>query len=131
MVRWAVFMALLVLVAGCQQTGTTSDPQVTGFVTYKGPIPPPNAVLEVRVVENANWPNPFVVGSHQIFDPGPSPIRFTVNYDPRQINPNRQYLLEADIIVRGRVSYTNNRPYFVLTRNYPSRNLEVPMERLR
>jgi uncharacterized lipoprotein YbaY len=131
MIRATAILILVAFVAACEPIGPTPFPRVSGNITYDGPVPPRNAVLEVRVVENANWPNPFVVGVHRIFDPGPSPIPFAVDYNDSQINPNTQYLLEAEIVLNGRVIYTNERPYFVITRGYPSRNLQVPMRRLR
>ncbi|MCP4330213.1 MAG: hypothetical protein GY791_17450 [Alphaproteobacteria bacterium] len=130
MKRFVAMVMLLAFTAACESSGGVyQQPRVDGTVTYQG-TPPPGSVLEVRIVENANWPNPFIVGVHRIVDPGPSPVRFTVDFNAAEIDSNTQYLLEAEVVVNGRIEATNDRPYFVITGGYPARGVQVPMRRL-
>ncbi len=130
MLRFVAMLVVVISAAACAPSGGLyQQPRVDGTVTYQG-IPPADSVLELRIVENANWPNPFVVGVHRIVNPGPSPVPFSIDYSAAEIDPNTQYLLEAEVVVSGRIEATNDRPFSVITGGYPSRNIKVPLRRL-
>jgi putative lipoprotein len=66
-----------------------------------------------------------VVAEETVLPAGQVPVRFAVRYDYRNINPNGTYYLTAQIEQGGRVLFTNDQNYAVLTRNSPKQNVAI------
>ncbi|WP_009631226.1 YbaY family lipoprotein [Synechocystis sp. PCC 7509] len=54
-----------------------------------------------------------------IVKPTPSPIYFELKYNPAQIDRQHTYAIQARITERGKVIFTNNSPYPVITGGNP------------
>ncbi|MCB0187446.1 MAG: YbaY family lipoprotein, partial [Caldilineaceae bacterium] len=59
------------------------------------------------------------------------PIPFTLTYDPTQIDPRFEYSVHAQIIVEGNLRWTTVERHGVLTRGYPTADVEVIVQPVR
>jgi copper homeostasis protein (lipoprotein) len=91
---------------------------VRGTATYRERIAlPPEAVLEV-VLEDVSLADAPAreLGSVRRTDPGSPPFSFEIAYDPAEIDQRRSYAVRADVRVDGRLLFTTDTVYPVLTR---------------
>jgi copper homeostasis protein (lipoprotein) len=91
--------------------------QVNGTATYLQRIAlPPNAVFEAHVedVSRADA-QAESIGSVRISGPGNPPIRFAIDIDPQRIDERHRYSVRATITVDGRLLFTTDQVYPVLT----------------
>ena len=97
---------------------------VEGTVTYRERIaltPDARLVIELRDVSLADAPAPLI-SSMTIVGPGQVPIHFRLNYDEAEIDPRSTYSVSATIFESdGRMAFTNDTAYEVITRGNPSR----------
>ncbi len=94
---------------------------VTGTASYRERIAlPPDAVFEATLedVSKADA-RAEVLGRATIERPGAPPFRFTIDYDPARIEPRHRYALRATIRARGRLLFTTDTHYPVLTHGAP------------
>jgi uncharacterized lipoprotein YbaY len=56
-----------------------------------------------------------VIGRARIENPGNPPIRFTIDYDSTRIHSNHRYAVRAKILVGGKLFFTSDKSYPVLT----------------
>jgi hypothetical protein len=77
---------------------------------------PPGAVFEAILedVSRADAPA-HVVGRAHIDGPGNPPIPFSISYDPSRIDPSHRYAVRARIVVSGKLLFTSDQHYPVLT----------------
>lgn len=91
--------------------------QVTGSATYLQRIAlPPNAVFDAHVedVSRADAQGESI-GSVRIIGPGNPPIMFAINIDPQRVDERHRYSVRATITVDGRLLFTTDQAYPVLT----------------
>ncbi len=128
-------LALLALVANCQTAPGPSDgtfeipsgrepnAAVSGTVTYRERIaltPGATLVVELRDVSLQDAAAPLIA-QQTIENPGQVPIEFRVEYSRDDINSRNTYAIQAKIIESdGRLAFTNDTAYDVITRGNPS-----------
>ena len=91
--------------------------QIQGTATYLQRIAlPPNAVFEAHV-EDVSRADALaeLIGSVRISGPGNPPIRFAIDIDPQRIDERHRYSVRATITVDGRLLFTIDLMYPVLT----------------
>jgi copper homeostasis protein (lipoprotein) len=96
--------------------------QVKGTATYLQRITlPPDAVFEAHVedVSRADA-KADTVGSVRIMGMGNPPFPFAIDVDPKRVDARRRYSVRATISVDGRVMFTTDRAYPVLTQGNPA-----------
>ena len=129
---WLALMA----VVGCQSeavpanatleipSGRDPDASVGGTVTYRERLaltPGARLVVELRDVSYADAAAPLIA-SQTIADPGQAPISFKVEYSRDDIDSRNRYSVSADIVESdGRLAFTNDTAYEVITRGKPSK----------
>lgn len=115
--------ACLVTAAGtpapAQSTGGTDEKAVVrGTAVYRERIAiPPNAVFEATLEDRSRVDVPAdVLGRVRVRSPGQVPIRFGIPYDPSRIQEQHSYSVRGGITVDGKLWFTTERSYPVLTR---------------
>lgn len=95
---------------------------ITGTVFYRERIAlPPRCVLSVELVERSRSGRRVrTVDSRRMAVGGQNRLAFEFNYNPRDIDPNRRYTVEASIRDDARTIMHNRDTYYVLTDNAPS-----------
>ena len=97
---------------------------VEGTVTYRERIaltPDAKLIIELRDVSLADAPAPLI-SSMTISDPGQAPIHFRLEYNKADIAPRNTYSVSATIFESdGRMAFTNDTAYEVITRGNPNR----------
>ncbi len=129
---WLALMA----VVGCQSeavpanatleipSGRDPDASVSGTVTYRERLaltPGARLVVELRDVSYADAAAPLIA-RQTITEPGQAPISFKVEYSRDDIDSMNRYSVSADIVESdGRLAFTNDTAYEVITRGKPSK----------
>ena len=129
---WLALMA----VVGCQSeaepanstleipSGREPDASVSGTVTYRERLaltPGAKLVVEIRDVSYQDAAAPLIA-RQTISDPGQAPISFKVEYSRDDIDSRNTYSVSADIVESdGRLAFTNDTAYEVITRGKPSK----------
>jgi putative lipoprotein len=96
---------------------TTSAARVRGTATYRERmVLPPGAVFEAVLedVSRADAPA-HVIGRAHIDGPGNPPIPYSISYDPSRIDPSHRYAVRARIVASGKLLFTSDQYYPVLT----------------
>jgi copper homeostasis protein (lipoprotein) len=108
------FTLLLLCLGGWE--GQASG-QVKGTATYRERMAlPPDAVFEATLEDVSKADAPAeVIGQARIERPGNPPIRFEITYDPAQIISSHRYAVRARILVGGKLFFTTDQHYPVLT----------------
>ena len=105
-------------------SGREPDASVRGSVTYRERItltPGARLVVELRETSYADAAAPLIA-RQTISDPGQVPIAFRVGYSQDDIDPRGTYSLQAAIVESdGRLAFTNDTAYDVVTRGNPDR----------
>ena len=105
-------------------SGRKPNASVSGTVTYRERIAlTPGATLEVslRDVSYQDAAAPLIA-RQTISDPGQVPIRFKVEYNKDDIDSRNTYGVSARIVESdGRLAFTNDTAYDVITRGNPSK----------
>ena len=105
-------------------SGRSPNASVSGTVTYRERIAlTPGAKLEVtlRDVSLADAAAPLIA-RQTITDPGQVPIKFEVEYNKDDIDSRNTYAVSARIVESdGRLAFTNDTAYDVITRGNPSK----------
>ena len=112
---------------------TANQAQVTGTVTYRQRIAlPPNAVINVQLVDVSRQDVPAVVLAEQVGPAGGNapPYTFTLGYDPLQIVAQNRYAVQASITVDGRLLFRSTQAYPVITQGRPSADVEVIVDQV-
>jgi len=117
--RWFTLVAAcaitLVLLSGAPASATN---RVSGTATYRERIAlPPDAVLEVRLDDVSLADAPAIeLGRIRVENPGNPPFAFEISYDPDQIDSRHVYAVRATIRAGGKLLFTTDTHYPVLTR---------------
>jgi len=124
-----VVMITALLIVGCAKTTS-----VTGTVTYREKIalPPEGVVVTVKVEDISRADAPAItIGEQIVKNPGHQvPIPFEVDYDPVDIDEKYTYAMRVRIEVNGELWFTNTTRYQVITRGYPTSDVEVVLEKV-
>ena len=103
-------------------SGRSPDAAVGGTVTYRERLALTEGatlVVELRDVSYADAAAPLIA-RQTIEDPGQVPVRFEVGYDRDDIDDRNTYAVSARIIESdGRLAFTNDTAYEVITRGNP------------
>ena len=108
----------------------TDKATVTGTVSYLPRIAmPPNAILEVQLVDVSRADAPAIVLASQgtVFGDRQVPIPFELVYDSEQIDPRFSYAVQARIIVDGQLRFVNTSRVAVITQGNPT-TVEVQVD---
>ncbi|WIO75203.1 YbaY family lipoprotein [Porticoccaceae bacterium LTM1] len=91
--------------------------QITGTISYRERILlKPDAVIEVKLEDVSRADAPAVeIGRKVITEPGTPPIAFSLEFDPKNINPRMSYQVRATIRRGEQLQMTTDRAYKVLT----------------
>lgn len=91
--------------------------QVTGTAIYRERMAlPPDAVFEATLEDVSQADAPAeVIGRARIERPGNPPFRFEITYDPARIIASHHYVVRARILVNGKLFFTTDQSYPVLT----------------
>ncbi len=111
------FRALALLLCCMAAWAGQAAGQVKGTATYRERMAlPPDAVFEATLEDVSKADAPAeVIGQARIERPGNPPIRFEITYDPSRINPRHRYAVRARILVGGKLFFTTDQSYPVLT----------------
>ena len=105
-------------------SGRSPNASVTGTVTYRERLalsPDAKLVVELRDVSLLDAAAPLIA-RQTISDPGQVPIGFKVEYNRDDIDSRNTYSISARIVEsEGRLAFTNDTAYEVITRSNPSR----------
>lgn len=107
------------IIPGAQQAMS-----VSGTVSYNERLAlTPGATLIVELLDTSRADaSSRVIASQTIDGPGQVPIKFDVAYDPDRIDAGNLYSVSARIVESdGRLAFTNDTAYDVLTRGNPNR----------
>ena len=105
-------------------SGRSPNASVSGTVTYRERLalsPGARLVVDLRDVSYADAAAPFIA-RQTISGPGQVPIRFRIDYNRDDIDSRNTYAISADIIESdGRLAFTNDTAYEVITRGNPNK----------
>ena len=96
---------------------------VTGTVAYRERIALPldQTSVEVELQDVSKQDAPAVTIARQIIQPKTQvPIPFQLEYDPKQIDPQRSYVVRARILANGNLRFTSTDVYRVITQENPT-----------
>ena len=119
----AVAMASLTLMlAACQTTKAEPTATVRGEITYRERIAvPPGAQLEVLLLDVSRADAPSeTIGGVTLSDIGQPPYTFEIAYRPEQIIASHTYVVRARLMHEGRLLFTTDQAYPVITRGHPN-----------
>jgi putative lipoprotein len=103
---------------------------INGTATYRERMAlPPDAVFEATLEDVSRADSTAnVLGRARIESPGNPPFHFSINYDPGQIVTNHTYVVRARVTEGGKLLFTSDQRYQVLTLGHGS---EIAMMMLR
>jgi len=96
---------------------------VRGSVAYRERMAlPPDAVVEVKLsdVSRQDASAPVIAETTVRPEGRQVPLSFELRYDPKKIEPNRSYALRATIRSAGRMIFTTDTAYPVITQGNPT-----------
>ena len=122
-----VIILTTLFIAGCVKTAT-----VTGTITYneQTALPPQGVVVTVKVEDVSRADAPAVtIGEQIIENPGHQvPIPFEVEYNPADIDERYTYAMRVRIEVDGELWFINDTRYHVITRGFPTSNVDIVLK---
>jgi uncharacterized lipoprotein YbaY/heat shock protein HslJ len=113
-----ILTGLSCLIVGCAGTHAT----VRGEASYRERIAvPPGTQLKV-VLEDISRADALaeVIGDMINADAGQPPYRFEIDYRPEQIIASHRYAVRASLTHEGRLLFTTDQAYLVITGGHPS-----------
>lgn len=125
-------LSVTACVAGCAAAPTPAPAaEVTGTATYLERIAmPPGAVFEAALEDISRMDVPAdVISSVRQEQAGNPPYNFVLAYDPARIVPSRRYAVRARIALAGRLLYTSDRIYPVITNGNPAK-VDIVLKRV-
>ena len=108
---------------GIAMTASGQGPlSLSGTATYRERMAlPPDAVFEATLEDVSRADSVSrVIGGTRIERPGNPPFHFTISYDPAQILPAHTYAVRARVTEGGRLLFTTDQQYQVLTQGHGS-----------
>ena len=120
-------MRLVVLgcAAACAHTASPAGDEavVSGSVAYRERMAlPPDAVVEVKLLDVSlqDVAAPVIAETTVLPEGRQVPLPFELRYDPTKIQPNRSYAVRATIVSAGRMIFTTDTAYPVITQGNPA-----------
>ena len=131
LIRRVVLSASLATIGLAISSDALAQATVTGTASYRERIfLPAGAVFEVKIEDVSRADAPAqVIGRLQREPAGQVPIDFEIAYDPDAVIEAHSYSLRARILVDGRLLFTTDQAYPVLTRG-AGRELELLLRRV-
>jgi putative lipoprotein len=119
--NWRVAFLVLMMIVGVSLAGGESA-SVAGSVTYRERIAlTPEASVEVQLLDvSIADASAKIIASQTIQPEHQVPIPFELVYDPTEIDERFTYAVRATIRDGGRLMFTTDRSYRVLTRGSPN-----------
>ena len=105
---------ILLCVLACGESATA---QIKGTATYRERIAMPADAIFEATLEDVTRADAAadVIGRARIEKPGNVPIRFEIPYDTSRIVRNHRYVVRARILSGGKLFFTTDQSYPVLT----------------
>lgn len=118
--RLGLVLALAVAVVNAESSAGDERAVVRGQASYRERIALlPGAVFEATLEDVSRADGPAVVlGAVRLEDVNRVPIRFEIPFDPSQLDERHAYAVRARIHAGGRLAFTTDRAYPVLTRGH-------------
>ncbi len=100
------------------QTPGQAGAKITGTAAYRERIALLPGALFEATLEDVARPDTkaTVLGTARVENVGVIPIKFEIPYDPKAIDPSHAYAVRGRIVVNGKLAYTTDTVYPVLTR---------------
>jgi len=113
---------LTLMLAACQTSTAEPTASVRGEATYRERIAaPPGAQLEVLLLDVSRADAPSqTIGGVTLSDIGQPPYPFEIAYRSDQIVSSHQYVVRARLMHEGRLLFTTDQAYPVITRGHPT-----------
>jgi uncharacterized lipoprotein YbaY/heat shock protein HslJ len=94
--------------------------RITGTAAYRErEALPPEAVFEAKLLDVSRADAPaHVIGETRKVSPGQVPIAFEIEFESDRIDPGHSYAVRATIHVEGKLRFTSDQSYSVLTRGH-------------
>ena len=123
-----VIIFTIFMLLGCSKAAT-----VTGTITYveKIALPSEGVVVTVKIEDISRAAAPAVtIGQQVIENPEQQvPIPFEIEYNPADIDERYVYALRARIEVDGKLWFINTSRYAVITRDNPTSDIELTVQK--
>jgi putative lipoprotein len=99
---------------------------IAGVATYRERIAmPKDAVFEATLSDVSKMDTAAeTIGTATMENPGNPPYHFSITYDPRRIVENHSYAVRATIKIGGRLAFTSDTSYPVIT-NGNGKNVDI------
>ncbi len=125
-------LALAVVAMSAQSSADDGRGVVRGQASYRERIALlPGAVFEATLEDVSRADAPAaVLGAVRLDDVNRVPIRFEIPFDSRQVDERHAYAVRARILAGGRLAFTSDRAYPVLTRGH-GEEVELLLVRVR
>jgi uncharacterized lipoprotein YbaY len=133
MLSWPVRLTLVSLVcAACGGAVADAGNAVSGTAVYgEGLALPPGVVFEASLEDVSRMDVAAdIVASFRIEDAGNPPYSFVLAFSPARIVPSRRYAVRARVTLAGRLLFTSDRAYPVITNGSPT-TVEIALKRPR
>jgi putative lipoprotein len=111
------------ILQGCQWEKPPATESVTGTVSYLQRVAlPTNAVIQVRLSDISLADAPSKIVTEQTINLGQRqvPVPFALTFDPAGIEAKHTYSVSAKITVDGKLWFTTDQSYPVITNGKPS-----------
>jgi len=114
--------SLTLMLAACLTTKAEPTAAVRGEAIYRERLAiPPGAQLEVLLLDVSRADAPSqTIGGVTLSDIGQPPYPFEIAYRPDQIASSHQYVVRARLTHEGRLLFTTDRAYPVITAGHPT-----------
>jgi len=118
----ALISWLLIAAASAVAAETGQSATVRGEATYRERIAvPPGTRLEVSLSDVSRADAPAeTIGETVLADAGQPPYRFEIDYQPERIIASHRYAVRARLTHEGRLLFTTDQTYPVITDGHPS-----------
>ena len=122
LVSLALISWLPVAAAGAVAAEAGPSATVRGEATYRERIAvPPGTRLEVSLSDVSRADAPAeTIGETVLADAGQPPYRFEIDYQPERIIASHRYAVRARLTHEGRLLFTTDQTYPVITDGHPS-----------
>ena len=113
---------LTLMLSACQTSQAEPTATVRGEVTYLERIAvPPGTQLEVLLLDVSRADAPAqTIGGVTLTDIGQPPYPFEIAYRPDQIVTSHRYVVRARLMHEGRLLFTTDQAYPVITAGHPT-----------
>jgi putative lipoprotein len=118
-------LAAVALITGCAGRSNLPAPApiVTGHVTYRERVAlPADAEVHVALLDASRQDAAATPVADTTIRPGGHevPLPFALRYDPKRIDPRRDYAIRATITSGGQLAFTTTAVVKVITRDHPT-----------